>query len=109
MCSTCPKALGRSPESWAQRLRRWHPSWWGNLLAPHGIALLAAAYCAVGPLPSMCCEIPLETVADAANAAQTFLLEIDVSSRDFSDLRYWQLRMIASALGGDVDSRITTS
>jgi pimeloyl-ACP methyl ester carboxylesterase len=42
------------------------PSWWGNLLAPHGIAVLAAAYFAVDPLPPMCCEIPLETVADAA-------------------------------------------
>lgn len=42
------------------------PSWWGGLLAPHGIAVLAAAYFGVGPLPSMCCEIPLETVSTAA-------------------------------------------
>lgn len=42
------------------------PSWWGSLLAPHGIAVLAAAYFGVGPLPPMCCEIPLETVSAAA-------------------------------------------
>lgn len=42
------------------------PSWWGTLLAPHGIAVLSAAYFGVDPLPAMCCEIPLETVATAA-------------------------------------------
>src|SRR4051794_9291078 len=42
------------------------PSWWGSLLAPYGIAVLAAAYFGVGSLPSMCSEIPLETVYAAA-------------------------------------------
>ena len=41
------------------------PSWWGDLLAPHGIAVLAAAYFGVEPLPSTLCEIPVETVAAA--------------------------------------------
>jgi dienelactone hydrolase len=41
------------------------PSWWGDLLAPHGIAVLAAAYFGVAPLPMVLCEIPLETVATA--------------------------------------------
>jgi dienelactone hydrolase len=39
--------------------------WWGDLLAPHGIAVLAAAYFGVEPLPSALCEIPVETVAAA--------------------------------------------
>lgn len=43
------------------------PSWWGDLLAPHGIAVLAAAYFAIEPLPSALCEIPVETV-EAAGA-----------------------------------------
>lgn len=42
------------------------PSWWGDLLAPHGIAVLAAAYFGVDPLPGALCEIPVETVAVAA-------------------------------------------
>lgn len=42
------------------------PSWWGDLLAPHGIAVLAAAYFGVEPLPSALCEIPVESVAAAA-------------------------------------------
>jgi len=41
------------------------PSWWGDLLAPHGIAVLAAAYFGVEPLPSVLCEVPIETVATA--------------------------------------------
>jgi dienelactone hydrolase len=41
------------------------PSWRGALLAPHGIAVLAAAYFGVEPLPSALCEIPVETVAAA--------------------------------------------
>lgn len=41
------------------------PSWWGTLLARQGIAVLAAAYFGVEPLPSALCEIPLETVAAA--------------------------------------------
>jgi len=41
------------------------PAWWGDLLAPHGIAVLAAAYFGVEPLPSALCEIPVETVAAA--------------------------------------------
>jgi dienelactone hydrolase len=41
------------------------PSWWGDLLAPHGIAVLAAAYFGLEPLPSVLCEIPVETVAAA--------------------------------------------
>jgi hypothetical protein len=41
------------------------PGWWGDLLAPHGIAVLAAAYFGVEPLPSALCEIPVETVAAA--------------------------------------------
>jgi uncharacterized protein len=42
------------------------PSWWGRLLAPHGIAVLAAAYFGVDPLPAALCEIPIETVVAAA-------------------------------------------
>jgi pimeloyl-ACP methyl ester carboxylesterase len=38
------------------------PWWWGELLAPHGIAVLAAAYFGVEPLPKIMCELPLETV-----------------------------------------------
>lgn len=41
------------------------PSWWGDLLAPHGVAVLAAAYFGVDPLPSALCEIPVETVPAA--------------------------------------------
>jgi dienelactone hydrolase len=41
------------------------PGWWGDLLAPHGTAVLAAAYFGVEPLPSTLCEIPVETVASA--------------------------------------------
>lgn len=41
------------------------PSWWGDLLATHGIAVLAAAYFGVEPLPSALCEIPVETVGAA--------------------------------------------
>lgn len=41
------------------------PGWWGDLLAPHGIAVLAAAYFGAEPLPSALCEIPVETVAAA--------------------------------------------
>jgi dienelactone hydrolase len=41
------------------------PGWWGDLLAPDGIAVLAAAYFGVEPLPSALCEIPVETVAAA--------------------------------------------
>lgn len=41
------------------------PGWWGELLAPHGVAVLAAAYFGVEPLPSALCEIPVETVAAA--------------------------------------------
>lgn len=32
------------------------PSWWGHLLAPHGIAVLAAAYFGIESLPSVLCE-----------------------------------------------------
>jgi dienelactone hydrolase len=39
--------------------------WWGDLLARHGLAVLAAAYFGVEPLPSALCEIPVETVAAA--------------------------------------------
>lgn len=42
------------------------PSWWGDLLAPHGIAVLAAAYVGVDPLSAALCEIPVEIVAAAA-------------------------------------------
>jgi dienelactone hydrolase len=41
------------------------PGWWGDLLAPHGIAVFAAAYFGIEPLPSALCEIPVETVAAA--------------------------------------------
>lgn len=41
------------------------PSWWGDVLAPHGLAVLSAAYFGVEPLPSVLCEIPVETVAAA--------------------------------------------
>lgn len=41
------------------------PSWWGDLLAPQGIAVLAAAYFGVDPLPAALCEIPVETVKAA--------------------------------------------
>ena len=41
------------------------PRWWGDLLAPRGIAVLAAAFFGVEPLPSALCEIPVETVAAA--------------------------------------------
>src|SRR3954465_9243834 len=41
------------------------PSWWGDLLAPHGIAVLAAAYFGVEPLPAVLCELPIEAVAHA--------------------------------------------
>lgn len=41
------------------------PAWWGELLAPHGIAVLAAAYFGVEGRPSALCEIPVETVASA--------------------------------------------
>src|SRR3954451_17738834 len=41
------------------------PSWWGGLLAPHGIAVLAAAYFGIESLPSAICEIPVETVVAA--------------------------------------------
>ncbi len=41
------------------------PSWWAELLVPHGIAVLAAAYFGVESLPSALCEIPLETVTAA--------------------------------------------
>lgn len=42
------------------------PGWWGDLLALHGLAVLSAAYFGVEPLPSALCEIPVETVAAAA-------------------------------------------
>lgn len=42
------------------------PAWWGSLLAPRGIAVLAAAYFGVEPLPAVLCEAPLETVVSAA-------------------------------------------
>jgi hypothetical protein len=42
------------------------PSWWGDLLAPHGIAVLVAAYFGVDPLPPVLCEIPVETVRPPA-------------------------------------------
>jgi dienelactone hydrolase len=41
------------------------PSWWGDVLAPHGVAVLAAAYFGVDPLPTELCEIPVETVVAA--------------------------------------------
>ena len=41
------------------------PSWCGDLLAPHGIAVLAPAYFGVDPLPAVLCEIPVETVEAA--------------------------------------------
>src|SRR3954467_14949278 len=41
------------------------PSWWGSLLAPHGIAVLAAAYFGAEALPTALCEIPVETVVAA--------------------------------------------
>src|SRR4051794_36749780 len=46
------------------------PSWWGDLLAPHGIAVLAAAYFGVEPLPSALCELPVEAVAAAGEWLQ---------------------------------------
>jgi dienelactone hydrolase len=46
------------------------PTWWGALLAPQGVAVLAAAYFAVDPLPTALCEIPLETVARAGEWLQ---------------------------------------
>ena len=46
------------------------PSWWGELLAPHGIAVLATAYFAAESLPPALCEIPIETVVRAANWLQ---------------------------------------
>lgn len=46
------------------------PSWWGDLLAPHGIAVLAAAYFGVEPLPSAMCELPVEAVAAAGEWLQ---------------------------------------
>ena len=46
------------------------PSWWGDLLAPHGIAVLAAAYFGVDPLPSVLCELPIEPVAIAGSWLQ---------------------------------------
>src|SRR5437764_9478463 len=46
------------------------PSWWGDLLAPQGIAVLAAAYFGMEPLPSVLCEIPVETVVAAAEWLQ---------------------------------------
>ena len=46
------------------------PSWWGDLLAPHGIAVLAAAYFGVEPLPMVLCELPLEMVATAGEWLQ---------------------------------------
>jgi dienelactone hydrolase len=46
------------------------PSWWGDLLAPRGIAVLAAAYFGVDPLPAALCEIPVETVAAAGEWLQ---------------------------------------
>lgn len=42
------------------------PSWWCDLLAPHDIAVLAAAYFGIEPLPAALCEIPVETVVAAA-------------------------------------------
>ena len=41
------------------------PGWWGELLAPHGVAVLAAAYFGLDPLPQALCEIPVETVGAA--------------------------------------------
>ena len=41
------------------------PSWWGSLLAPHGIVVLAAVYFGIEPLPPTLCEIPVETVVAA--------------------------------------------
>ena len=46
------------------------PAWWGELLAPLGVAVLAAAYFGVPPLPAALCEIPLETVARAGEWLQ---------------------------------------
>src|SRR3954452_23376072 len=46
------------------------PSWWGSLLAPHGIAVLAAAYFGIDPLPSAICEIAVETVVVAGEWLQ---------------------------------------
>src|SRR3954465_7137866 len=46
------------------------PSWWGDLLAPHGIAVLAAAFFGVEPLPSAMCELPVEAVAAAGEWLQ---------------------------------------
>jgi hypothetical protein len=44
------------------------PSWWGDLLAPQGIAVLAAAYVGIDPLPSAIAEVPVETVAAAGHS-----------------------------------------
>ncbi|HYD08927.1 MAG TPA: acyl-CoA thioester hydrolase/BAAT C-terminal domain-containing protein, partial [Acidimicrobiales bacterium] len=41
------------------------PWWWAELLPPHGIAVLAAAYFGVEPLPTVMCELPIETVRAA--------------------------------------------
>jgi pimeloyl-ACP methyl ester carboxylesterase len=46
------------------------PTWWGSLLAPQGVAVLAAAYFGVDPLPMALCDIPLETVARAGEWLQ---------------------------------------
>ena len=46
------------------------PSWWGSLLAPHGVVVLAAAYFGIEPLSSTLCEIPVEMVAAAGEWLQ---------------------------------------
>lgn len=43
------------------------PSWWCDVLAPHGLAVLAAAYVGVDPLPSAICEIPVEIISMAGD------------------------------------------
>jgi aminoglycoside phosphotransferase (APT) family kinase protein len=42
------------------------------------------------------------------DVAETFLRTLDEKGLDLDDLRYWQLRMVASSLGGEIDSGIAT-
>jgi len=67
------------------------PTWWGDLLAPHRIAVLAAAYFGVEPLPSALCEIPVETVA----AAGQWL-------RDRPDVRGGHVGLVGGSKGAEL-------
>lgn len=67
------------------------PGWWGDLLAPHGIAVLAAAYFGIEPLPSALCEIPVETIA----AAGAWL-------RDRSEIRDGLVGLVGGSKGAEL-------